>query len=138
MATDPVTTEKRPVWVWVAGLYFIIFGSAAIILTTLMLTQVVSVEEEFTRIDYVLALGYRLSSVLYIAAGLTLILYRKVSYNLFVAAIASIFAANLNYWVVEGSSPLSFQMLTFYAPEWLALIATTIYTWKLRVSGYLR
>ncbi|MHB0915624.1 MAG: hypothetical protein ACYC4M_08095 [Thermoleophilia bacterium] len=121
-----------------SGTIFIVFGASAILLTTLMLAQVVPVEEEFTRIDYLLAIGYRISSVLYIAAGLTLILSRKVSYNLFLAAIAAIFAANLNYWIVEGSSPLSFEMLMFYAPEWLALAATTVYAWKLRASGYLK
>lgn len=138
MDSDSHDFEKRPVWVWVAGLYFIIFGAAAILLTTLLLSGIVAVEEELTRSDYLLAIGYRLSSALYIAAGLTLLLYRKISYHLFVAAIAAIIAANFNYWIVEGVSPLSYDMLLFYTPEWLALIATTVYAWKLRASGYLK
>lgn len=137
MAKTAPVDEKRPVWLWAAGLYFIIVGGAAIVMTTLILTQAVSVDEEMTSSDYFLAIAFRLSSALYVAGGITLLLKRKTSYYLFVAAIAAIFASYINFWIVQGSSPINRDTLLFYAPEWIALIATTFYARKLMTDGYL-
>lgn len=138
MTPETTTNEKRPVWVWVAGLYFILVGIAAIVMTTLLLTGAVPLDEDPATRDYFLAIVYRLSSVLYIAGGVTLLTYRKISYYLFLGAIAAIFAANVNYWLVEGSSPVSMDSVIFYAPEWIALVATTLYASRLKATGYLK
>lgn len=137
MSTDE-NENNRSTWLWVAGIYFIAVGLFSIVRTLLPVVGATEPESELTTGDYVFVSVFWLIWSLYILGGLSLIRRRRYGFTVFALAILATITANLVYTLINGSPPLGTDELALIAPEWIILIATTAYAWKLNRAGYLR
>ncbi|RJQ42338.1 MAG: hypothetical protein C4534_10530 [Gaiellales bacterium] len=127
----------RPFLVWIISIYLILNGAYAIVLTIMLLSGLIALEEDLTAADYLFSALYRAVSALAVIGGISLLRYRKYSYVLFLAATGLLVAAHALFAIVTRSWHLDPDQLLFYLPDLLILVVATIYSRRLVHSGYL-
>jgi hypothetical protein len=129
--------DFKPFWLRIASFYFIVWGTYHFALTFLLVAGVIKVESELFTSDYLFTGALRVISVLYVAAGISLLRRRKISVFIFAIAVLANVAVYISFVVATGDSPLGSLEAPYKITEWIALVATTIYAWKLEKDGIL-
>jgi hypothetical protein len=134
---DDDTQEFKPIWIRVTSLYFILWGCYHIILSTMLATGVIAIDIELYTSDYIFTGALRLISAIYIVAGAAFLLRRRVSVTIFVIAVIANIFVYTSFLAITGSSPLGSLEAPYKITEWIVLIVTTVYAWRLERDGIL-
>ena len=150
MAQDPAPPPRRPAWVWVIFVYFVVSSAWGLLTRALIVLGIYPLPAEELAILRNQPIGGVLFGfgvmALNLSAAIWLWLLRKRAFDLFVAALALSVASVI--WQLMMGGPLA-TLLTRGAlvlvigmfgliVGWGITVAICLYAWSLRQSGVLR